>query len=50
MTIVGRDGKNCCLIYLYDSDGSPIGMQYREPSMAEGVFYTFWFEKNLQGD
>ena len=25
-------------------------MQYREPSMAEGVFYTFWFEKNLQGD
>ncbi|MBO4309180.1 MAG: RHS repeat-associated core domain-containing protein, partial [Clostridia bacterium] len=38
------------LIYLYDSDGSPIGMQYREPSMAEGSFYTFWFEKNLQGD
>ena len=25
-------------------------MQYREPSMAEGVFYTFWFEKNLQRD
>ena len=25
-------------------------MQYRDPSMAEGVFYTFWFEKNLQGD
>ena len=47
---VGRDGKNCRLIYLYDESGSPIGMQYREPSMAEGVFYTFWFEKNLQGD
>ena len=25
-------------------------MQYRDPSMAECVFYTFWFEKNLQGD
>ena len=42
-------GSNLC-IYLYDSYGSPIGMQYRTNSMAEGVFYTFWFEKNLQGD
>ena len=25
-------------------------MQYRTPSMAQGVFYTYWFEKNLQGD
>ena len=25
-------------------------MQYRTASMAEGVFYTFWFEKDLQGD
>ena len=42
-------GNNLC-IYLYDADGSPIGMQYRTTSMAEGTFYTFWFEKNLQGD
>jgi len=27
-----------------------MGMQYRTSSMAEDVFYTFWFEKNLQGD
>ena len=38
------------LIYLYDESGAPIGMQYRTPSMAQGVFYTYWFEKNLQGD
>ena len=25
-------------------------MRYRTSSMAEGVFYTFWFDKNLQGD
>ena len=25
-------------------------MQYRNTSYAEGVFDTFWFEKNLQGD
>ena len=35
---------------LYDADGSPVGMQYRTAGMAEGVLYTFWFEKNLQGD
>ena len=42
-------GSDLC-VYLYDADGSPIGMQYRTTSMAEGDFYTFWFEKNLQGD
>lgn len=46
---VEKWGTNLC-IYLYDIDGSPIGMQYRNESMAEGAFYTFWFEKNLQGD
>lgn len=25
-------------------------MQFRQKSMAEGSFYTYWFEKNLQGD
>ena len=42
-------GSNLC-VYLYDADGAPIGMQYRTTSMAKGDFYTFWFEKNLQGD
>ncbi len=38
------------LVFLYDESGSPIGMQYRTKSMAEGTFYTYLFEKNLQGD
>ena len=38
------------VVYLYDANGAPIGMRYRTSSMAEGVFYTFWFDKNLQGD
>ena len=42
-------GSNLC-VYLYDADGSPIGMQYRMTGMAEGNFYTLWFEKNPQGD
>ncbi|MGM9680919.1 MAG: RHS repeat-associated core domain-containing protein, partial [Eubacteriales bacterium] len=48
--IVAEEWDNKLCIYLYDADGSPIGMQYRSKTMAEGVFYTFWFEKNLQGD
>ncbi len=47
--IVDRWGDNI-LIYLYDADGSPIGMQYRNVGMIEDQFYTYWFEKNLQGD
>lgn len=38
------------VVYLYDAFGSPIGMRYRSSTMSEGTFYTFWFEKNLQGD
>ncbi len=38
------------VVYLYDATGAPIGMRYRTNSMAEGVFYSFWFDRNLQGD
>ncbi len=41
---------NIFIVYLYDESGTPIGMQYRTNSMAEGTFYTYLFEKNLQGD
>ena len=37
-------------IYLYDAEGSPIGMKYRSGNMAVGEFEEYWFEKNLQGD
>ena len=42
-------GENL-LIYLYDENSSPIGMQYRTASYAAYTFDTFYFEKNLQGD
>ena len=48
--IIAEEWNNILCLYLYDADGSPIGMQYRTTSMAEGSFYTYWFEKNLQGD
>ncbi len=48
--IVSESWDNILIVYLYDENGSPIGMQYRTTSMAENTFYTFYFEKNLQGD
>ena len=38
------------IIYLYDAEGSPIGMKYRGGNMDVGEFEEYWFEKNLQGD
>ena len=48
--IVSEQWDDKLLVFLYDESGSPIGMQYRTNSMAEGTFYTYLFEKNLQGD
>ena len=38
------------LIYLYDENGSPIGLKFRKASYQSDVFDCFFFEKNLQGD
>ena len=48
--IVSEAWGNHLLIYLHDESGSPIGLQYRAKTYAEGVFDTYYFEKNLQGD
>ena len=48
--IMSEEWSNNLVLYIYDTDGSPIGMQYRNTSYAEGVFDTYWYEKNLQGD
>ena len=42
--------ENWTIVYIYDETGSPIGMKYREPYYAAGVYDCFFFEKNLQGD
>ena len=38
------------LIYLYDENGSPIGLKFRKVQYQADVFDCFFFEKNLQGD
>ena len=37
-------------VYLYDAQGSPSGILYRNQSYTENTFQLFYFEKNLQGD
>ena len=48
--IVAEEWGNNLLVYLYDAEGAPLGMQYRNTSYAANVFDTYWFEKNMQGD
>lgn len=49
-TVYVNDVESYALTYLYDESESPVGIRYRTPSYAEGVFYDYLFEKNLQGD
>ena len=48
--IVSEAFGNILLVYLYDESGAPIGLQYRTNSYEAGVFDTYYFEKNWQGD
>ncbi|MBQ7346817.1 MAG: RHS repeat-associated core domain-containing protein, partial [Clostridia bacterium] len=43
-------GVKYTLIYLYDENGSPMGLKYRTNSYAANEYDYFFFEKNLQGD
>ena len=51
-TTTGTNGAavSHVLVYLYDAEGTPVGMQYRNQTYAAEVFDVYWYEKNLQGD
>ena len=46
----GAETPNHFLAYLYDENGAPIGLQYRNKTYGTYTFDTYYFEKNLQGD
>ena len=50
--IVGEwiSDRSILIVYLYDENGTPIGMKMRNYTQAEGEFDEYFFEKNLQGD
>ena len=49
-TILSEAWGNHLIMYMYDDNGQPVGMQYRDTAYAANTFDTYWFEKNLQGD
>ena len=48
--IVAEETNGNITLYLYDSEGLPVGMQYHGASYAEDAWDIYWFERNLQGD
>ena len=48
--LIAEETNSQILVYLYDANGSPVGFRYRGVNYASGVWDTYGFEKNLQGD
>ena len=48
--IVAEETNGNVTVYLYDSIGTPIGIQYHAASYDDGVWDVYWFENNMQGD
>ena len=50
INLIKEEWGDNILLFLYDTSGSPVGMQYRNSTYASGVWDTYYYEKNLQGD
>ncbi len=46
----GSTNHSTITYYFYDSAGSPVGFRMRKSTDEEGVFETFFYEKNIFGD
>ena len=47
--LIAEETNSQIIVYLYDSNGAPIGFKYRGSSYASGVWDIYGYEKNLQG-
>ena len=48
--LAGEEKNGNFTRYLYDANGSPVGIQYHSSTSSANAWTTYWFEKNLQGD
>ena len=48
--IVAEETNGNVIVYIYDENGLPLGMQYHGASYAKNTWDIYWFEKNLFGD
>ena len=49
-TLIAEQSPTQTIIYIYDANGLPIGMQCRLNTYAKDVWDLYWYDKNLQGD
>ena len=48
--IVAENTESELTVYIYDSEGSPLGMRFRDYFSLNSQWDVYWFEKNLFGD
>ena len=48
--LIAEETNSQILVYLYDTNGSPIGFKYRGADYDSSVWDTYAYEKNIQGD
>ena len=48
--LIAEETNSQILVYLYDTNGAPIGFKYRDSSYTSGTWDTYVYEKNIQGD
>ena len=48
--ILAEETSGNITVYVYDSEGLPLGMQYHGVSYAEDEWDVYWYEKNIFGD
>ena len=48
--LIGESDNTQTILYIYDAEGSPLGMRYRTHTQSSGSWTTYWFEKNMFGD
>lgn len=48
--LIAEETNSQILVYIYDTNGSPVGFKYRGADYASGTWDTYAYEKNIQGD
>ena len=48
--LVAERNSSEIIVYIYDANGSPIGMQYHANTYAEDEWDVYWFERSMLGD
>ena len=48
--ILAEETSGNITVYVYDAEGTPIGMRYHGADYSVNQWDVFWYEKNLQGD